>query len=187
MKMKKIIYVCLLVVLAISFGCEKEEIDKTEQKAKNISDVSSKKVKGKETNEAKRQQQTSLILDPMPPGTQTMDIYLNMTTIEDEYNNDPSNLGYIGEFNVFYRNYYKNNFSIYIIEFSNKNCRDNIEKWTVNQFEYLNFVNDPYPTDGSNTSDNSAPKPPPLKKNDEEEEDEGNVRHSDLLYPNCFN
>jgi hypothetical protein len=91
-------------------------------------------------------------------------------------------LGYIGPFNVFYRSSWENEFTIYSIEFSNKSCSDNIEKWTVNKDEYLGFSSTPSTmTAGSNTTTCGTKKPVPL----EEDEGEGAVRLNG--YPNCFN
>jgi hypothetical protein len=185
--MKKIIYGCLIALLAINFGCEKDEINTAKQDINITSNLSAKKVKGEETNEGKmQQQQMHLILNQIPLGTETMDIYLNMNIIEYEYNNDPTNIGYIGDFNVFYRNYYGSHFTIYSIEFSNNNCKDNIEKWTINKSEYIDFVLANAPTAGSGTSSNNAPKPPPLKNSNEDEDEDGSVRMTNLLYIDCF-
>lgn len=186
--MKKIIYGCLIALLAISFGCEKEEINITDQDAENTSNANVQKNAPNVTAKANGNQQLSnfIFLNTIPPGTETMYLYLNMDLLEDEYNTDPSNtMGYIGDFSTFYRSYWESYFTIYTVEFSPSECEDNIERWTINRAEYIAWLLLQAGTAGSNTTSDTSVKPEPLKKKGDDEDEEGALRIGGT-YNDCF-
>jgi hypothetical protein len=111
--MKKIIYGCLIALLSINFGCEKDEISNVDQvensdtqqefeKQLTLKEQNSISNKGTEAKGYGNQQQINyLILEPVPFGTETMDVYLNMTKLEAAFISDPNNPAITDPFNVY--------------------------------------------------------------------------------------
>jgi hypothetical protein len=193
--MKKIIYGCLIALLAINFGCEKDEINTTEgnatsdtsQKVENDSNLNTKKDPSKGTAKVNGNQQyqiNTIFLEPIPLETETLDIYYNMDVLEDQFNDYDDNPDITGPFNIFYRDHWGNYFTIYQITLSNGSCANNIEKWVVNKTEYIAFLNAPpaTPTEGTNQSSvKPTPVPKPL------DSDEPVIISLINPYPGCFN
>ena len=184
--MKKIIYSCLLAVLALSFGCEKDEVLIEEKSEILIEETQYQSRQGK-NNSGSGTLVTATFLNEIPSGTETLDIYFEMDSLETLYLSFPNNPQVNGPFSVFYRNQWLSSFTIYTIAYSNLNCNVSREKWTVNKSEYESFYLT-QPTEGVNSSSvKPRPVPPgtpiPLDIIEEEEEDEPMIS---INYIGCF-
>ena len=156
--MKKIIYLCLLALLAVSFGCEKEGLyeyppeenlekaqtdklsnDKSGDDMHNSSSANQTSSSAKSSNESPTATTNSTTTLP-GNGNDVYYLYLNMDAIEDDYNSDPNNPSYTGPFNIYYRNLMSNNFTIYHIQESTNNSCGNIERWIVDFVEFNQYL-----------------------------------------------
>ncbi|MBC2846541.1 hypothetical protein [Winogradskyella flava] len=156
MKTKQIKFLSLLLIV-LAFGCSSEEMQtnptqETEYESKNLkTDVISNKSNPDNPLDGPLETQANAIaktLNGAPsftansttplPGSDTdvYYLYLNMDTIENEYNSDPNNPSYNGPFNIYYRNLMSNHFTIYhVIESTNMSC-GNVERWIVDLAEF---------------------------------------------------
>ena len=189
--MKKIIYVCLLVLLAVSFGCEKENLNEENFESNNRVELDSNF-------------QKNGFGDDNGNIEDTYHLYVDMDYIEANY----SGL-YNGPFRDHFQNEMSNYFSIYLVEFADPSC-GNVERWTVNKAEYDAYValNGPFigfivienngSTDGSTSSNgsnnnddsgwgdedgNTTKKKKPIQNNDPNEPTSTEVP---VQYENCF-
>ena len=178
--MKKIVYLFVLAVLAVNIGCEKEEViikEQNETLNKNIINQKQNENLNNKLNINTIPNYTSNsipvptaeIINKLPLGTETINIYLNFDYIEYLYNLYPSNPPIIGSFNEFYRNQWLSSFTIYTITYSPMYCSSNEEKWVVNKNEYLNFIS-PLATNTNGT--NTSVKPRPAINNPDQQEGE---------------
>lgn len=188
--MKKIIYVCILALLAISFGCEKEEIIIEEQN-EVIKDEIQYQSRQNDNNNSTGIFRLATYLNEIPPGTETINIYLDMDLLEAQYLTYPSNPPIIGHFNEFYRDHWLGSFTIYTIAYSSALCEYNEEKWTVNKAEYMNYLEVwpyvPIPNGPGGTNTTIKPRPLTNSTNDAEEEDLPTRGVFWLGESNCFN
>lgn len=146
--MKKIIYLCLLAVLAVSFGCSKDEVF-TEEQSRNSENTELvngiEKGKFNQKNSTTTDQQdyerysnTAInIYDEygVPAGTDVLALYLDMSLIQLNY----SGPSYTGSFNDHYKDEMATHFTIYAVESADASC-GNIERWIVNKAEYILYT-----------------------------------------------
>ncbi|WP_179376767.1 hypothetical protein [Winogradskyella wichelsiae] len=177
--MKKIIYLFLLATLTLTFACEKNEVLTEERSAVSIDKEQYQSRQGN-NNRGSGFLVVATVLNEVPPGTETLEIYFDMGSLETLYRSFPNNPLIEGPFNVFYRNQWLTSFTIYTIAYSSLNCDVSREKWTVNKSEYENFIL-LQPIEGVNSS---VLKPRPVPKDIIEEEDEPII--SVIDYSSCF-
>ena len=142
--MKNLIYVCLLALVAVSFGCEKEELylSPTEESIE-ISDINEKFEESNSKSDTKasstsyqRNVDNSQVnyYDENGNPVETYSLYLDMDYIEANYNGQ-----YFGSFSQHYFNEMSNHFTIHTVEYANASC-GNIERWVVSKEEYDIYV-----------------------------------------------
>lgn len=139
--MKKIIYLCLITFLSISFGCSKDEVIVQEDSGIEQQDLLEKDSSPRDHTSDKQPVRSSDNPIPLPGSdVETYYLYLNLDLIEDEYNNNPNNPSYTGSFNIFYRNLMSTHYTIYhVLESTNDSC-GNVERWIVNLDELNQYL-----------------------------------------------
>lgn len=124
--MKKIIYVCLLALLGVSFGCEKDELTEENLGIDNKVELNSDFQKS--ANGADN------YYDENGNPVETYYLYLDMDSIEANYTGS-----YTGSFSQHFYNEMSAHFTIHSVEYANSNC-GNIERWVVTKQEYDVYV-----------------------------------------------
>lgn len=139
--MKKLIYACFIALLALSFGCEKEELyfhDNSESLIENEqSDQFSSGEFHSKSNSASYENRSSSTSDDGfydENGNRIAYLYLDMDAIEANYSGF-----YSGSFSTHYYNEMSMHFTIYNVENANSIC-GNIERWTVSYAEYNMYL-----------------------------------------------
>lgn len=210
--MKKIIYVCFIALLGLSFGCEREELyleDNSEKisdneisNSENTLDVEAKSQSASFENRSSSMT-TEGYYDDNGNLVSTYMLYLNMDIIEFNY---PGL--YMGSFSQHFYNEMSTHFTIHSVEYAHIGC-GNIERWVVTKLEYDAYVaihgeidgiiEINHTDDGNNNSDTASnsnatgwgdengnvSQTPPRKRSDPDDDDIPNVTVP-TEYEYCF-
>ena len=141
--MKKLIYVCFIALLALSFGCEKEELNIDDNSEKitdneianqeNTLDIEAKSQSASVENRSSSMT-TEGYYDDDGNLVSTYMLYLDMDTIEDNYFGP-----YTGSFSQHFYNEMSAHFTIHSVEYAYSSC-GNIERWVVSKLEYDAYI-----------------------------------------------
>ncbi len=135
--MKKLIYVGLIALLGVNFGCQKEDLNNESPELDNRIKLDSNF-------------QKTGFGDQNGNVEETYHLYLDMSYIESAYTGS-----YTGSFSQHYYNEMSSHFTIYSVEYAAPSC-GNIERWTVNKAEFDAYVAVNGPLVGYIVIDNSS-------------------------------
>lgn len=190
--MKKTIYLCLLVLLAVSFGCEKESITPMENGLN---------AKNKYDSNQDNQRRSSRDLPEDGIGKRhiigdTLTVYIDYNEGVNWLENNNTSLAGQGDFDAIenlisnYRADMLANFTIYSIQASSVNNCGYVDKWLVNVHEYRAHFPTPFyvPFNTTSTATRHKPKPEvhPEENNDGEVPDSIDFVSTSFPYNICF-